>query len=1852
MGVMELLADEHPTQMLDVQAEQFLDQYEIVHHLPNRSSGFSATLMRNKETGEYTLSFRSTEFRDELNGGDGARDGITGADGQIANHGFALGQLMQMEDYYNFLVSSGLISSEQVLDITGYSLGGQLASAFTVMHPEIVNQAYVFNGVGLGDFNEDAGSLQDMINDYRQSLLNESQRLDETLTPDVYDINAVIPLYPTSSSLISVWPFQSTNLPNLHSTSSHLLAATETWQKYSTLGASFIPGQTDTAKNFTDEINAKITQIFGQAAHNDTQIVANQGINSSNEQAVFIEDQPDWVKDGGLLNKGGSFGDTHSIILLLDSLLLTEALQTIDPTLSRSDAEQIYQSISSSSASRITLSAGSAEGDSLEKTLDAFYRLLVDPDAPSSLVSYETGGFGDIELRNAYLEKITELKNKGLTILERGTSITIASFASTSGDEWLTQALDNETGLPFRYAIVELNPFAVISDNSIYDLHDVSAYALYDPVSRTGQLTAEFLQDRLGLLELQNQVNLGDLDPASVNGFDSMQYMENWAGYEPLNLLIDGYDLNFQHIVFDRQSTELTGSGHDDRLYAGEQDNLISGGAGDDYLEGGLGFDTYIYKSGDGFDQIQDIDGLGSIVFDGETLAGGRQLAGGIYQSADGRFTYLLDETSSGTADLVINNSIRILNFQNGDLGIDLQINDDLYNASGYTTVSLNGENFGVERHTMSVFALGSIGNDLLSMASGGSDLVLAGDGNDWLYAGDGADTLLGGSGNDLIMPGKGADIVMAGEGDDLVDPLFVVDKNVTGSLSDEKRFWIDVGQHFTLVTDDKYIRREDTGELTFVTRLEFPAETMSGLSYDGVYNFSYNPSTSSIAYTSISDSDEDFLININSQYLFNEDAASRYIDGGDGNDTLFGNAGADFISAGDGDDRVSAYRGDDVVAGGAGNDRLLGGAGDDLLLGGDDDDWLIGDFGRDRLYGGTGNDVLLGDHDLMSASLCDDDWLYGGDGDDALLGNGGNDRLYGERGRDRLFGGAGNDYLWGGLNHDQLYGDAGNDFLNGGDGGDELLGGEGDDWLEGGGGADSLQGDKGDDHLMGNHGNDLLAGGEGVDTYVFNLGDGVDRIQDLSTGNRLQFGHGISLSDIQILFPDENNRSLIEIHYSENDAIIIEDYVLERWVDVTFADYPENSYAFSKMFGNAKPLPVVNPAAADTSFFWSNADSTSDVAQALQAIDRNPHDSTSTDNRLALFRAGFVESMYRDLYSYYAEVGYFNGSDGGLEILTNRRISHLTGNTEVASLADGEFSRSPVFESITIDKWYEYIPMVQKMAIRYFGFGPEVYLKLMAGQGLEDFAYSLAGQVSGIRFGSFTVYWDYEYSQRKTWYENNYQYNQLLLTGTAGDDNVNLRESYFSVIHAGNGDDRISGIEALNLLNPVNVRLPYLPNGYYEVERPSEWTGMFVDGGSGNDQIIASHLNDFLVGGKGDDTLRGLGGNDRYYLSADNGHDTVYEAAGAPELNGGDDRIMLPFSVQLSDLQYSWGQSLFAVPVFIDAINYTNYQTDLVAMMPHTTLTISWSENDSVTVVLPVNAGAGDYGVDALEFADGSLLAFDRVLELAGYAPQVSASQLDNVLVSSFSMAGGAGDDYLRYTGGLQSGTDALGFDYRYGGRFNVLVGGTGSDVLIGGEAADTLIGGDGFARNSSWGPTFMGSFADQGNVFDGGGGNDVIWAAAGEDTFVYRAGDGFDTVYDPYYEFDVQSRISNGLLSDQSLLDYRQGQDTLFFADGVTAEDIEFWQSDWGMSFRLKDGTGGVYLPYRDGGDLHQLDRVVFSDGMVWQKDLPADQLSLFREVSNLAAAAAGFVETGFSDLSVVELERPVLPELLAVS
>ena len=627
---------------------------------------------------------------------------------------------------------------------------------------------------------------------------------------------------------------------------------------------------------------------------------------------------------------------------------------------------------------------------------------------------------------------------------------------------------------------------------------------------------------------------------------------------------LDGTTLN--DLIFGEQGHDiLKGEAGGDVILGGAGTDQLTGGVGNDYLDGGAGYDTYIYRINDGQDTIRDADGRGSVFYDGKLVVGGVRSADstGAYTSLDGTFTFL----QSGT-DLIVNNLITLKNYMPGQLGIQLtdapatstQLPPTFRTISGDflpldTDVVEGGVQIGFDdlgniiqdpaspsdwQDTLN----GSGNNDLINggalrdrlTALGGDDIVIGGsdidvligqEGNDQLFAdqlmtvasltsrehvgglvGTGAqgdfltgglndDVLVGGAGHDALYGGAGKDLIFGGAGNDVID-------------GDEDFVATGFGWFYSF---------SDRFSYTLFNAVKLSDGSLVG-DDDEIYG----------------GAGDDVIIGHKGNDLLYGEAGDDEISGSEGDDLVFGGAdndfiqgddvghrGNDYLDGGDGDDVVLGADGDDIVVGGAGHDilygeaaSLLGVSGDDVLDGGEGDDELFGTGGNDILVGGAGNDVLLGD--FSNDTVPGNDFLYGGDGDDRLAGFAGDDTLDGGDGVDELQGGDGSDLLHGGAGNDQLFGQGNDDTLFGDEGDDAIAGNDGNDFLVGGVDNDILEGGIGDDTLFGGAGADVLAGSAGADIYVFNLGDGIDTIQDTAgEGNRLVFGAGITDQDITL---------------------------------------------------------------------------------------------------------------------------------------------------------------------------------------------------------------------------------------------------------------------------------------------------------------------------------------------------------------------------------------------------------------------------------------------------------------------------------------------------------------------------------------------------------------------------------------------------------------------------------------------------------------------------------------------------------------------------------------------------------------
>jgi trimeric autotransporter adhesin len=313
-----------------------------------------------------------------------------------------------------------------------------------------------------------------------------------------------------------------------------------------------------------------------------------------------------------------------------------------------------------------------------------------------------------------------------------------------------------------------------------------------------------------------------------------------------------------------------------------------------------------------------------------------------------------------------------------------------------------------------------------INLAATGSLFVL-GAGNDEVYIDDtGAYVITGGSGNDTFYVNVLSDAVLIGGGDSGDELQFTADLDFSGQTN------------FSF-SGFKTVNLNGMDIDVTITNAQFGAQTFT-LKGAGVGD----------SLTIVGKSTAD---TINASGITLSDAA-LILDGGDGNDTITGTAGADIIDGG---------AGDDVINGGAGNDDITGGAGADSIQGGAGNDTIRGFVGADTVDGGANTDTLIlttGSSSLNSAS-------------DAQLTNVEVIELVSTSGI-VLFLGSQTEAF-------EIIGGSGNDTITGGSGNDTIDGGLGDDVITGGAGRDVI---------MGGEGADELTGGAGADTFVFAAGD------------------------------------------------------------------------------------------------------------------------------------------------------------------------------------------------------------------------------------------------------------------------------------------------------------------------------------------------------------------------------------------------------------------------------------------------------------------------------------------------------------------------------------------------------------------------------------------------------------------------------------------------------------------------------------------------------------------------------------------------------------------------------------------
>lgn len=1246
----------------------------------------------------------------------------------------------------------------------------------------------------------------------------------------------------------------------------------------------------------------------------------------------------------------------------------------------------------------------------------------------------------------------------------------------------------------------------------------------------------------------------------------------------------------------------IDAGGGSDLVNAGEGNDLVLGGDGDDLLYAGRDHD---YVDG----------GIGNDMIYGDS-------------PFETRLGWPYDEL---TSDAALRNGNDVLN---GGAG-----NDQIF-AGGGNDIVVGGEGddvlFGRGQDGASPdpgdadsdYIDGGAGNDQI-VGDDGDDVLLGGNDNDQVWGGSGVDVLYGGEGSDRLMGGEDADYLRGDAGDDYL----------WGEAgNDIYRFDLGWGRDVILGLDSSS-SGQDT--IQFGEGIDPQALTVSVNSEGSLVMSLSTTGDTVIVGGFFNNSDANHRIEFADGTVWTTETLAARFRPADG--SFNGTEGSDTIVGDSGNNAVQGNTGDDVLFGGSGEDVLRGGSGNDVLGGG---------FGNDTLEGGSGNDTYLfqrgWDHDAivqLSASDAGADVIrFQGDiqaselsfeasGEDLVIRLTGSSDAITVAGyfdanaqasivfadgttitRQQLIqqlgvtiGGSGSEVITGTSGNDRLFGDAGDDTVN-------ALGG--DDYVNGG---------TGNDTLSGGLGNDQLEGGADNDTYLYGAGFGLDTILGLADANAGSDVIKVSMASTKVSNLQISGNSLI-IGFTNStgvmDALTLSDFMSsgDKRHRVEFADGAVLTVVGSEIkidyYGTGGNDFLKGDAGANVLLGYGGDD-------VLLGNDGNDVLDGGTGNDHLFGGSG------NDTYRF----GLGSGAD---------RI-HESENEgfDVVEVGPGISPADIISASHTADGF----------ELSIAGTDDKIILAGLTGYMREYVPSTVGAHIEEIRFADGTV-WDYdeivkhllagtEYDQGLVGTElgdaidagggndNVYgSYGDDLLNGGAGDDSVGggggddilvggtgsdylgggrgndtyrfERGDGNDLISAdveldGNGDhtdyiDKIefgagispAGITFIGQGEDLEIRIAGGTDsirlaGFYHWEVNNweirDWIDeiCFADGTrwsradieqrlASGIQYVGSEWDDLFLGERGDDVIAGLQGND--LLSGGEGNDTylfgrgdgadIIDASrfryGYPEANPGLDTVQFRASIAPADIELS-----------VDL--HSGWRgRDLIVRIK--------GADDSITLSDFVEryVNSEPLVINEFRFQDGTVWDIEEIIRRAF-------------------MTGANEDQWL---GG--QGTDDV---IAAAGGDDIVEGGGGNDQLSGGEGSDSLDGGSGT------------------NVLDGGAGNDYLWAGAESEADVntYIGGTGDDEIYGDLYRDIYMFRRGDGQdtvwefgswgYDEASAAIGRLKTDTVQFGPGIVAADLVASRQGDDLVLAIANSTDQITFKEWYLTSDNWIEQFMFSDG-----------------------------------------------------
>jgi len=923
----------------------------------------------------------------------------------------------------------------------------------------------------------------------------------------------------------------------------------------------------------------------------------------------------------------------------------------------------------------------------------------------------------------------------------------------------------------------------------------------------------------------------------------------------------------------------MTGNSLDNVITAGPASNTLDGGHGNDVLIGGFLRSTPVSRDDSGSDILIGGDGDDTLI-----------PVGGVYHSS-GLIAHITNAAIIKADDVLV-----------GGRGDDTYV---LYHADEMV-IERVGEGTDTVRSAVTYTLPGNVENlELLDSSIPGFPNGTGNELDNFIRGNSLANVLQGEAGHDTLHGGLDDDVLQGGTGHDtylfnLGDGIDTIEDVTSAGEGNRIQFGVGISRNDLTVTHDEVAR---------TLTIHVGASGDDGLVLN---NFDLNGvnGTPVVETLAFADGNTASLAGFFGPTIT------------EGNDMITAGAGDDVINALGGDDSVDAGAGNDIVAGGIGNDTLTGGPGSDTYL------YDLGD-GIDTINDvslpGEGNTLQFGpgispnDVTLDVGSFL---IRIGTTGGALHLSNFDPANVLGPRTIETFRFADGTV-----LSYDQLV-----------QRGFDLTGTDGNDSITGTNVVDRITALAGDDMLVGGRGADHLQGDVGHDTYLFNIGDGSDTIDDTvlpGAGNRIQFGAGISQRDLSFV-QDEIARTLtIHIGTSGTDRLVLANFDPRRAngsLVVSALEFADgNAVNLIDLYPpNQAPMvavPVPDQAAAEDSFFTFTVPATTFTDADVSHGDALAYGASLADGSLLPAWLSFdpITLTFSGTPS--------PGDAGVLQItVTATDQGHLSATDLFMLSISGPLPHTlvgtPGNDVLTGGRGDDTLNGLAGNDFLHGGQGNDVLDggtgvdTMQGGTGNDTYMVDMPGDavIEFVNEGIDTVHSSITYTLGAD-IEN------LTLAGTAAINgtgnalnNVLLGNSGNNILAAGSGDDTLDGGMGHDTLfgGSGHDRLfgglgddclnagsgnDFL-NGGAGHDRLDGGSGDDrLLGGAGDDQLIGGSGADHFTGGLGNDTLVGNSGNDTYQFARGDGQDTIRDV---DAFVGNQDRALFGTTIDPLDLVMS----------------------------------------------------------------------------------------------------------------------------------------------------------------------------------------------------------------------------------------------------------------------------------------------------------------------------------------------------------